>query len=133
MGPANKRDMAVDMMRSIRTLRPFVFWRMDMEPYAVIETGGKQHRVEVGAIIDVESIEGDAGAKITLDQVLAVSDGSSLKVGAPLVAGATVKAEIIKQFRGEKVVSFRKLKRKGFHKKKGHRQEQTQLKIEAIA
>lgn len=104
-----------------------------MEPYAVIETGGKQHRVEVGAIIDVESIEGDAGAKVTLDQVLAVSDGSSLKVGAPLVAGASVKAEIIKQFRGEKVVSFRKLKRKGFHKKKGHRQELTQLKIEAIA
>ncbi len=104
-----------------------------MEPYAVIETGGKQYRVEKGAIIDVESIEGDAGAKITIDQVLAVSDGSALKIGAPLVAGATVTAEIVKQFRGEKVVSFRKLKRKGFHKKKGHRQEQTQLKIEAIA
>ena len=104
-----------------------------MEPYAVVETGGKQYRVEKDSIIDVESLEGDAGAKISLDRVLALSDGTTLNVGTPAIAGAAVSAEIVKQFRGEKVVHFRKLKRKGFHKKKGHRQEQTQIKILAIA
>lgn len=104
-----------------------------MEPYVVVETGGKQYRVQKDSIIDVERIEGDAGAKVSLDRVLAVSDGSALNVGTPTVAGAAVSAEIVKQFRGEKVIHFRKLKRKGFHKKKGHRQEQTQLKILAIA
>lgn len=104
-----------------------------MEPYVVIETGGKQYRVEKGAIIDVELIEGEAGAKVVLESVLASSDGAALTVGTPTIAGAKVQAEIVKQFRAKKVVSFRKLKRKGFHKKKGHRQEQTRLKIEAIA
>lgn len=104
-----------------------------MEPYAVVETGGKQYRVQKESIIDVERIEGEAGAKVALDRVLALSDGAALNVGTPAVAGASVKAEIVKQFRGDKVVSFRKLRRKGFHKKIGHRQNLTRLKIEAIA
>lgn len=103
-----------------------------MEPYVVIETGGKQYRVQKDSVIDVETIAGDAGAKVTLDRVLAVSDGSALNVGTPVIAGATVSAEIVKQFRGEKVINFRKNRRKGFHKKIGHRQELTRLKIAAI-
>jgi large subunit ribosomal protein L21 len=104
-----------------------------MEPYAVVETGGKQYRVEKNAIIDVEIIAGEAGAKISLDRVLAVSDGTALNVGTPAIAGATVKAEIVKHFRDAKVVNFRKNRRKGFHKKIGHRQNLTRLKIEALA
>lgn len=104
-----------------------------MEAYAVVETGGKQFRVQKDSIIDVETIEGDAGAKVSLDRVLAVSDGTTLNVGAPVIAGAAVKAEIVKQFRADKVVNFRKNRRKGFHKKIGHRQNLTQLKIVAVA
>ena len=104
-----------------------------MEAYAVIETGGKQYRVQKDSVIDVETIEGEAGAKISLDRVLAVSDGTTLNVGAPTISGATVQAEIVKQFRGDKVVNFRKNRRKGFKKKIGHRQELTRLKVAAIA
>lgn len=103
-----------------------------MEAYAVVETGGKQYRVQKDSVIDVETIAGDAGAKVSLDRVLAVSDGNALTVGAPTVAGATVQAEIVKQFRGDKVVNFRKNRRKGFHKKIGHRQELTKLKVLAV-
>lgn len=103
-----------------------------MEPYVVIETGGKQYRVQVGSVVEVETLAGDAGQKIVLERVLAVSDGSQLKVGAPVVEGVKVSAEILGQIRGDKVVSFRKKKRKGFHKKIGHRQPLTKLKIEAI-
>ena len=103
-----------------------------MDAYAVVETGGKQYRVTQGITLDVERLAGDAGAKVTLAKVLAVSDGQSLTVGTPEVAGAAVTAEIVKQLRGEKVTAFRKKKRKGYHKKHGHRQELTQLKIESI-
>ena len=103
-----------------------------MEPYAVIETGGKQYRVQKDSIVDVESLAGDAGSKITLDNVLAVSNGTALTVGTPAVEGAKVSAQIVEHFRDDKVISFKKKKRKGFHKKIGHRQNQTRLKIEAI-
>ncbi|HMP91145.1 MAG TPA: 50S ribosomal protein L21 [Kiritimatiellia bacterium] len=103
-----------------------------MEAYAVIETGGKQYRVQANDKFDVELLEGEAGATITLDKVLAYSNGSELVVGSPTVAGATVTAEIVEQHRGRKVVSFRKNRRKGFHKKIGHRQELTKIKIKEI-
>lgn len=103
-----------------------------MEAYAVVETGGKQYRVQKDSVIDVETIEGEAGATVSLDRVLAVSDGNALTVGSPTITGATVQAEIVKQFRGDKVVNFRKARRKGFHKKIGHRQELTRLKVAAI-
>ena len=104
-----------------------------MEAYAVVETGGKQYRIQKDSVIDVETIAGEAGAKISLDRVLAVSDGTSLNVGTPVIEGASVKAEIVKQFKDEKVINFRKNRRKGFHKKIGHRQRLTRLKIEAVA
>lgn len=104
-----------------------------MEAYAVIETGGKQYRVRQGDVLSVEKLTGEVGDKVTLSRVLAVSNGSDLTIGAPEVAGASVTAEVIKQFRGEKVTAFRKKRRKGYKKKRGHRQSLTQLKIATIA
>jgi len=103
-----------------------------MEAYAVIETGGKQYRIQANDTFDVELLEGDAGATITLDKVLALSNGSELVVGAPTVDGASVIAEIIEQHRGRKVVAFKKNRRKGYHKKIGHRQELTKIQIKEI-
>ena len=103
-----------------------------MEAYAVIETGGKQYRVQTGSVLDVEKLEGDVGAKITIDRVLAFSDGSALTIGTPAVKGAAIAAEVVAQFRGEKVIAFRKKKRKGYHKKRGHRQSLTKIKVAEI-
>lgn len=103
-----------------------------MEAYAVVETGGKQYIVRKDASIEVERLEGDVGAKVTLENVLAISDGTALTVGAPTVKGVKVAAVIEQQFRAEKVVNFKKKRRKGFHKKIGHRQNLTRLKVEAI-
>lgn len=104
-----------------------------MDAYAVIETGGKQYRVKQGDVLEVERLEGEAGAKVTLDRVLALSNGSELTVGTPVVAGAAVAAEIVGQLRGEKVVNFKKKRRKGYHRKIGHRQELTRLRVQSIA
>lgn len=103
-----------------------------MEAYAVIATGGKQYRIQKNDLFDIEYIDGEAGTTITLDSVLAVSNGSELVVGTPTVAGASVTAEIIEQHRGRKVVAFKKKRRKGFHKKIGHRQELTKVRIQDI-
>ena len=104
-----------------------------MDAYAVIETGGKQYRVKKGDVLDVEKLEIAPGQKVTLDRVLAVNLGSALTVGAPVVAGATVTAEVVDQHRGEKVVNFKKKRRKCYHRKIGHRQSLTRLKVEAIS
>ena len=100
-----------------------------MEAYAVIETGGKQYRVGEGQLLEVERLEGDAGAKIQIDRVLAQSDGTTLTVGTPTVSGAAVTAEVVEHLRGPKVISFKKKRRKGYKKKIGHRQELTRIKI----
>ena len=97
--------------------------------YAVVATGGKQYRVAPGALLDVERLEGAVGDKVRLDQVLAVRKESGLKVGQPLLSGAAVQAEIVAQPRGEKVINFKFKRRKGHHRKIGHRQELTRLKI----
>lgn len=103
-----------------------------MEAYAVVETGGKQYMVKKGSVLDVELLEGEPGKKVELARVLAVSDGSSLKIGTPAVAGAAVTVEILKQFRGEKIVAFKKKRRKGYHKKIGHRQELMRVKVASL-
>lgn len=103
-----------------------------MEAYAVIETGGKQYRVQKGDVLEVESLAGNVGETITLSRVLALSSGGSLTVGTPAVAGASVTAEIVEHLRGDKVIAFRKKRRKGYKKKIGHRQDLTKLKISAI-
>ena len=103
-----------------------------MDAYAVIETGGKQYRVKAGDVLEIERLAGEAGQKVTLDRVLALSNGSELTVGTPAVAGASVTAEIVGQIRGEKVVNFKKKRRKGYHRKIGHRQELTRVRVDAI-
>ena len=101
-----------------------------MEAYAVIETGGKQYRVEAGQTIEIERLKDDAGNDVELDTVLALSDGSSLKVGTPYVDGARVVLEIKEHFRGPKVVNFKKKRRKQYKRTQGHRQGYTEIKID---
>ena len=100
--------------------------------YAVIKTGGKQYRVASGEKIKVEQIAADVGQEITLDQVLAVGSGSDLKVGAPLVSGATVVAKVVAHGRHDKVRIFKMRRRKHFQKHAGHRQDFTEVRIDAI-
>lgn len=100
--------------------------------FAVVKTGGKQYRVAKDDIIKVEKLEGEAGAKIVLDDVLMVSDGKKPTVGAPLVEGAAVEAEVLEQGRGEKIVVFKKKRRHNYRRKRGHRQELTVLRITDI-
>jgi large subunit ribosomal protein L21 len=97
--------------------------------FAVIKTGGKQYRVVSGDVIKVEKLEGEAGATIALDQVLMLGD----TIGTPLVAGASVSAEVIAQDRGPKVIIFKKKRRQNYRRKNGHRQDLTVLRITEIS
>ena len=99
--------------------------------YAIIATGGKQYKVAEGDIIKVEKLGVEAGETYTFDQVLAVSN-DGLKVGTPTVAGATVVASVVKEGRGKKVIVYKYKRKTGYHKKNGHRQAFTQVKIEKI-
>ncbi len=100
--------------------------------YAVIKTGGKQYRVAAGQKLKVEQIPADIGQEITLDQVLSVGEGDQLKIGTPLVAGASVKATVLAQGRHDKVKIFKMRRRKHYQKRQGHRQHYTELRIEAV-
>jgi large subunit ribosomal protein L21 len=100
--------------------------------YAVIKTGGKQYRVAAGEKLKVEQIPADVGAEITLDQILMVGEGESVKIGAPLVTGATVKATVLAQGRHDKIKIFKMRRRKHYQKHQGHRQNYTELRIDAI-
>jgi large subunit ribosomal protein L21 len=100
--------------------------------YAIIESGGKQYRVEPGAIVALERIPGEVGSRVELGQVLLVSDGQAVKVGQPTVTGARVVSEIVAQTRGEKIDVFKFKKRKKYRRKTGHRQELTQVRISEI-
>ena len=100
--------------------------------YAVIKTGGKQYRVTNGLKLKVEQIPADVGATVTLDQVLMVGVGESVKIGAPLVSGATVTCTVLSQGRHDKVKIFKMRRRKHYQKHQGHRQNYTELRIEAI-
>ena len=103
--------------------------------YAVIQTGGKQVRVEPGKTVLVEKLAGDVGTQIVFDQVLLVSsgDGAQVTVGKPHVAGAKVTGEIVEQTRGEKLVVFKFRLRKNYVRRNGHRQDLTAVKIAAIS
>lgn len=103
-----------------------------MEAYAVIETGGKQYLVSKDDTLRVERLDVEAGSEIEVAPVLALSDGKTLTVGAPALEGAAVKGTVVEHTRGPKVISFKKKRRKGYSRKKGHRQELTVLKINAI-
>ena len=101
--------------------------------YAVIKTGGKQYRVCAGRKLKVERIPAEVGAEITLDQVLMVGEGESVKVGAPLVAGATVTCTVVSHGRHDKINIFKMRRRKHYQKHQGHRQNYTELRIDTIA
>ena len=100
--------------------------------YAVVKTGGKQYRVAVGDKIKVEQIAADVGQEVVLSEVLAVGTGSELKIGAPLVSGATVTAKVVEQGKHDKVRIFKMRRRKHYQKRQGHRQTFTELEIGAI-
>lgn len=100
--------------------------------YAVIRTGGKQYKVSEGETLKVERLNGDIGAQIELNDVLMVGGGEGVKVGNPVITNAKVTAEIVDAGKGKKVIAFKKKRRKGFQKKKGHRQEFTSIRIKEI-
>jgi len=101
--------------------------------YAVIKTGGKQYRVSTGEKIKVEQITADVGQEIVLDHVLAVGNGAEIKIGTPLVSGASVKATVIAQGKHDKVRIFKMRRRKHYQKRQGHRQQFTELEIASIS
>ena len=101
--------------------------------YAVIKTGGKQYRVAAGEKLKVEQIPADVGAEITLEQVLMVGEGESVKIGTPLITGAKVTATVISHGRGPKIKIFKMRRRKHYQKHQGHRQNYTEIQISGIA
>ncbi|MFH2120227.1 MAG: 50S ribosomal protein L21 [Pseudomonadota bacterium] len=101
--------------------------------YAVIKTGGKQHRVTEGDVIAIEKINGDRGETVVFDQVLMVEKEGDIRVGRPVVEGAKVVGEILAQTKGDKLTVYKTKKRKGYHKKTGHRQQLTSMKIREIS
>ena len=100
--------------------------------YAVIETGGKQYRVEVGTELEVELLQAEPGDSITLDRVLLVADGDESAIGTPIVADAAVEAEVVRRDRGEKLISFKYRPKARSRVKKGHRQELMVLRITEV-
>ena len=101
--------------------------------YAVIKTGGKQYRVASGEKLKIEQIPHDIGSEILLDQVLLIADGEEVRIGAPLVAGASVKATILGHGRHDKIRIFKMRRRKHYRKSQGHRQNYTEIRIDAIS
>src|SRR5689334_14554741 len=100
--------------------------------YAVIKTGGKQYRVQPGDLLVVEKLEGEPGAKVDFADVLMLGDGEAVTVGAPTVAGASVAATLIETRKGEKVKIFKKIRRQGYRRTRGHRQTESVLRVTGV-
>jgi large subunit ribosomal protein L21 len=100
--------------------------------YAVIKTGGKQYRVASGDTLKIETLVADVGSTVSFDEVLLVGQGDTVKVGAPIISGGSVKAEVVAHGRGEKIRIIKHRRRKHYHKEQGHRQNFTQVKITEI-
>jgi large subunit ribosomal protein L21 len=100
--------------------------------YAVLETGSKQYRVSAGDTLKIERLPIEAGKPVTFDRVLLVNADGKISVGSPTVTGATVEADVVEHIRGDKVVTFKMKRRKGYHKTIGHRQELTVVKVKEI-
>ena len=100
--------------------------------YAVIRTGGKQYRVSAGQSLRVEKLDAEAGAEVVISDVLMVGQGDEIKIGAPLVSGAAVKATILSQGKGDKIRIFKMRRRKHYQKRQGHRQNFTEIRISAV-
>ena len=101
--------------------------------YAVIKTGGKQYRVKAGDMLVVERLDGEAGAEVSFDQVLMLGEGADVTVGAPLVDGALVKATLVETRKGEKIKIFKKIRRQGYRRTRGHRQMESVLRVTSVA
>ena len=99
--------------------------------YAVVRTGGKQYKVAKDTVLQVESLAGDVGAKLDLEVLML--GGDTPRIGTPLVKGASVQCEIVEHGQGEKVIAFKKKRRKNTHRKRGHRQHFTKLKVLSIS
>ncbi|MCK5424112.1 MAG: 50S ribosomal protein L21 [Emcibacter sp.] len=97
--------------------------------FAVVKTGAKQYKVAAGDVIKVEKLDGETGAKITLDHILMVGDDKGVKVGTPTISGTVVTAEILEQSRAAKIIIFKKKRRQNYRRKNGHRQHLTVLRI----
>jgi len=105
-----------------------------LDMYAVFETGGKQFRAEPGTRIRIPTLDAEPGDTVTFDHVLLASDGAdNVQVGTPVVDGASVEAEVIRHGRGDKVIVFKRKRRKGYRKKQGHRQNFTEIRVEKVA
>ncbi|MBM5574710.1 MULTISPECIES: 50S ribosomal protein L21 [Deefgea] len=100
--------------------------------YAVVKTGGKQYKVVVGQKLNIEQITADVDSQIVLEEVLMVADGEAVKIGTPVVAGASIKATVVSHGRGEKVTIFKMRRRKHYMRRAGHRQNYTEIRIDAI-
>ncbi len=100
--------------------------------YAIIKSGGKQYRVESGEQLRLESLSADVGAAVSFEEVLMVGEGESVRIGAPTVAGAKVKATVVSHGRGDKVKIFKLRRRKHYQKSQGHRQNYTEVRIDDI-
>ena len=100
--------------------------------YAVIQTGGKQYRVAEGDVIEVEKLDLESGKEAKFGEVLLLSNGGGISVGAPFVSGASVLAEVVEQAKAPKVIAFKYRRRKGYHRTVGHRRQVTRLKIKTI-
>jgi large subunit ribosomal protein L21 len=100
--------------------------------YAVLETGSKQYRVVAGDTLEIERLAVDAGKPVTFGRVLMVNKDGNVTIGAPTVSGATVVADVVEHIRGEKKLTFKMKRRKGYHKSIGHRQELTIVKVKEI-
>ena len=104
-----------------------------MDAYAIIQTGGKQYRVTQGATLEVELLGAEAGQDVAITDVLACSDGQALRIGKPHVEGAQVVLTIDRLIRGDKVINFKKRRRKGYSRRMGHRQELAAVTVKSIA
>jgi large subunit ribosomal protein L21 len=100
--------------------------------YAVLQTGGKQYRVEAGDLLEIELVAAEPGQPYVFDQVLLVNNEGKVSVGSPTVAGAKVVADVVEHIRGEKKIAFKFRRRKGYHRTVGHRQELTVVKVKEI-
>ena len=100
--------------------------------YAIIQTGGKQYKVSLGDVLDVETLDVDDSDVVRFDQVLAIGEGADVNIGTPNIAGASVSGELVEQRRGKKVIAFKMKRRKGYKRKKGHRQNLSRILIVEI-
>ena len=123
---------AVIFLNYSRSAGPAGEPKADTTMYAVVKTGGKQYRVAKDDVLTVEKLDGEAGAVIELEQVLAVSDSSGLTIGTPLIDGARVAATVLEQKKADKIIIFKKKRRKNYRRTKGHRQQVTVIRISDI-